>query len=163
MFHFTLRHKSGKTFGPDGLSRRDKYPGDPEFANSEEFEDEPNGPPEFIYAEGQQEEPLDFEEFKDIIDNRKGYMQGVAESYLDIKKECIEAETQNTIQRGKSLKEYEKHFIEKGMRPDTAAVFAQLLLPEESYLDKENMAEFEYPLHIRSEAGKRADEWLALV
>ena len=39
--YFTLRHKSGKTFGPDGLSRRDQYLGDPQFTSSEEFEDKP--------------------------------------------------------------------------------------------------------------------------
>ena len=44
MFHFTLRHKKGKTFGADGLSRRDLSPKVPLFANSEHFEDEPVGP-----------------------------------------------------------------------------------------------------------------------
>ena len=31
MFHFEIRHVSGKTFGPDGLSCREKQPGDEEF------------------------------------------------------------------------------------------------------------------------------------
>ena len=88
MFHFTLRHKSGETFGPDGLLWRDRYPGDPTFTNSEESEDEPNGPPEFVNADGEQEEPLEFEKFKNIIDNRKGYMYGVATSYLDVCEDC---------------------------------------------------------------------------
>ena len=35
MFHFELRHVAGKTFGPDGLSRREGQPGDEEYANPE--------------------------------------------------------------------------------------------------------------------------------
>ena len=30
IYHFTLRHKAGKTFGPGSLSRRKAQPGDPE-------------------------------------------------------------------------------------------------------------------------------------
>ena len=28
MFHFTIEHVAGKSFGPDGLSRREVQPGD---------------------------------------------------------------------------------------------------------------------------------------
>jgi len=39
MFHFTLRHKAGATFRPDGLSRRPKQTGDPEVEPCSDDED----------------------------------------------------------------------------------------------------------------------------
>ena len=36
MFHFTLRHVEGKTFGADGLSRRPAHEGDEEYDNPED-------------------------------------------------------------------------------------------------------------------------------
>ena len=115
-------------------------------------------------GDGVTQEPLDFEEFKDCIDNRKGYMYGVAKSYLDIREDCLRAEEENIVLRGKNLEEYASYFVEQGMRPDAAAVLAEMLLPEPKYLDKENMEELgEYPMDNRTEAGKRADERLRLV
>jgi hypothetical protein len=46
MFHFSLKHVPGRTFGPDGLSRRTRQPGDPEFPDPEEDFDN-NDPPAF--------------------------------------------------------------------------------------------------------------------
>src|SRR5258708_34793751 len=43
MFHFELRHVAGKTFGPDGLSRREWQPGDEEYYNPEKDLDEGHG------------------------------------------------------------------------------------------------------------------------
>jgi hypothetical protein len=39
-FHFTLKHVKGLTFSPDGLSRRVKQPGDPEYPSPEDGFDE---------------------------------------------------------------------------------------------------------------------------
>ena len=66
MFHFEIRHVAGKTFGPDGLSRRAKQPGDEVYP-----EDEDRGAayriPETTITEGA-EAPLEFDSFKGDID-----------------------------------------------------------------------------------------------
>ncbi|KAJ2928985.1 hypothetical protein H1R20_g8110, partial [Candolleomyces eurysporus] len=75
-FHFELSHVMGKTFPADGLSRRRPQPGDPPRREFKEFMD--NDPPEPItYSKKYEEDddPLDFEEFKDKIDTRGGYLQ----------------------------------------------------------------------------------------
>ena len=164
MYHFTLRHKSGKTFGPDGLSRRDRYPGDPVHETPIEFQDEIAGPPDFEYAEGEQDEPLDIEEFKDQIDNRGGYLQGVARSYLDIQEECSREKEKNRVVREGNLATYKSYFVSQGMKPETASVFAEMILPEEKYLEKEHMDDLgEYPVFARNQSNIRADERLKLV
>jgi hypothetical protein len=73
MFHFKLKHVPGEHFAPDGLSRRDPHPGDEVFLNSEEGYDQ-NLPPEDhedVDLTGPQ--PLEFEEFKHLIDTRGRY------------------------------------------------------------------------------------------
>ena len=35
MYHFEIRHVAGKTFGPDGLSRRNEQPGDEKYPADE--------------------------------------------------------------------------------------------------------------------------------
>src|SRR5271155_2595179 len=78
MFHFELRHVSGKTFGPDGLSRRDKQEGDEKFPDDEDT-GKINEPPKMTIMEGA-EAPLELESFKDEIDSRGGYLLGLAKS-----------------------------------------------------------------------------------
>ena len=41
LFHFTLRHKNGATFGPDGLSRRLPQPEDEVYPNPFEENEDP--------------------------------------------------------------------------------------------------------------------------
>ena len=73
MYHFTLRHCPGKTFGPDGLSRRDPQLGDKDYPKPEDWEDEPAGLEGIEYPDEPYEEPLEPEEFHDKIDYRGGY------------------------------------------------------------------------------------------
>jgi hypothetical protein len=87
MFHFKLQHVQGKTFGADGLSRRDAQPGDEVFSNSEEHEDEPIGPLEVLPDPDDGDPPLDFESFKDQIDSRGGYVQQLALDISDFQDE----------------------------------------------------------------------------
>ena len=89
MFHFELRHVAGKTLGPDGLSRRDEQPGDEKYAPDDDGA-EINKPPVLSIEEGS-ESPLDFEEFKNDIDTRGGYLQQLAESVACFEKEIVEA------------------------------------------------------------------------
>ena len=79
MFHFTLRHCPGKTFRPDGLSRRDPQKGDVKYPVAEDWVDKPAGLAGIEYPEEPYEEPLDTTEFKDQIDYRGGYWYSVRE------------------------------------------------------------------------------------
>ena len=161
MFHFTLRHKKGKTFGPDGLSRRDPSPKDPLFANSEEFKDEPGGPPDLDYEENMTEEPFDIKTFANVIDNRGGYMLGVANSFQDIKLECLQVQQEDGMLLEKGQQQIKDVYVLNGIRDDTASVFVELLLPDVPYLDKDKMEDKEvYPLNQRTRAGIQADERL---
>ena len=72
MFHFELRHVAGKSFGPDGLSRCEPQEGDEVYLPDEDHA-ELNAPPRLVIAEGS-EVPLEFEEFKNNIDTRGGYV-----------------------------------------------------------------------------------------
>ena len=74
MYHFTLRHVPGIRFGPDGLSRRDFYPGDEVWPESKIVDDDPTGLVGIEYPHPVGPMPLDFEEFKRDIDTRGGYL-----------------------------------------------------------------------------------------
>jgi hypothetical protein len=66
MFDFSLKHVMGKTFGPDGLSRPVKQPGDEEFPDREvDFDN--NDPPGWHEDSIESAAPLNFEEFKPHI------------------------------------------------------------------------------------------------
>ena len=66
MFHFELRHIAGKTFGLDGLSRREYQTGDEVYLVDEDV-GKNNEPPKLVITEGSAK-PLDLEEFKEEID-----------------------------------------------------------------------------------------------
>ena len=125
MFHFTLKHKKGKTFGPDGLSRRDPAPGDPVFANSEEYEDEPYGPPEIDLGSASEEELHNIKDFADVIDNRGGYMLGCATLIRDIKAECLKQQKEDQMLLGKARQQTKDLYQMNGMRADTASVICR--------------------------------------
>ena len=93
MYHFTLRHKAGATFGPDGLSRRPVQPGDPPInITSEDEEDETiPGPPITEIVDNTEPQPLEISDFVDNIYSRGGYIQGIANSIKDFDKELCEA------------------------------------------------------------------------
>ena len=76
-FFFEIVHKKGKTFGPDGLSRRKWYPGDPP---PEEFTDgTDDGAGDIVLRKDnpQEPEPLKLEEFYEEIDSREGFLQEI--------------------------------------------------------------------------------------
>jgi len=76
----SLVHKRGKTFGPDGLSRRKWYPGD---TIPEGFKDgsEDGGKDIIIRKEGQTgDDPLTLEEFYDEINSREGFYYVILKS-----------------------------------------------------------------------------------
>ena len=92
MFQFTLRHKAGATFGPDGLSRRSFQKGDPVYELCSDDEEEETGEIVFEVADPSEPQPLDIMEFVDQIDTRHGFLQNTAESIEDFATELKEAE-----------------------------------------------------------------------
>jgi hypothetical protein len=94
LYHFTLRHKAGVTFGPDGLSRRSLQKDDPPFEPCSDDEDDAVGLPGFEVADDSEPQPLDIGEFVDRIDTRKGFFHGVARSLGDFDEELSNADKQ---------------------------------------------------------------------
>jgi hypothetical protein len=92
LYSFTLRHKAGATFGPDGLSRRSVQEGDPSFEPCSDDEDEEVKLPRFEVADPSEPQPLPIEEFVDQIETRRGYFYGIAESVDNFRKELDEAD-----------------------------------------------------------------------
>jgi hypothetical protein len=77
MFHFTLKHVAGVTFGPDGLSRRMAFPGDDKYEDIDESEEASGGPPEVIIEDPDGPALKDIDEFVKSIDSRGGYYSEV--------------------------------------------------------------------------------------
>jgi hypothetical protein len=153
MFHFKLRHVPGKTFGPDGLSRREKQMGDETYPPDEDSE-EINEPPDLIILE-EAEKPLDFEDFKKEIDTRGGYSQELPKSINCFSKEIEKAKDQCRIEQ----KAMQKHLENvKNTGAEIAQYTNTLLLPKD---DEEALEK--YSEEHRSVTGKLQDERLPLI
>ncbi|KAF7773662.1 hypothetical protein Agabi119p4_5829 [Agaricus bisporus var. burnettii] len=76
-FHFMLLHKKGKSFGPDGLSRRKWYPGNPLARRFDDGSEDGEEDFELVKENPDDEDPLPLEAFVDEIDNRTGYLQQI--------------------------------------------------------------------------------------
>jgi hypothetical protein len=105
MFQFTLRHKAGATFGPDGLSRRPKHDDDPVYEPCSDDEEQEVELPEFEVADPSEPQPSAIEEFVDQIDTRGGYFHGIAASLSEFDEELETADAQRhrekaTLQQG---------------------------------------------------------------
>ncbi|KAJ7711105.1 hypothetical protein B0H16DRAFT_1745403 [Mycena metata] len=79
MFQFKIKHVRGLTFSPDGLSRRRKQEGDPEYLNPEVGYDDNPPPEDHEDWEKDIPQPWDFEDFKAKIDVRGGYAQEIVD------------------------------------------------------------------------------------
>lgn len=77
MYHFELRHVAGKTFAADGLSRRKPAPDDPAKEPYDHSGEDNDGLRGYSKPNPDDPDPLDFEDFKHLIDERGGYMQGM--------------------------------------------------------------------------------------
>jgi hypothetical protein len=161
MFHFELRHVAGKTFGPDGLSRRDKQPGDENYPPDEDLADI-NKPPVLRIEEGS-ELPLEFEEFKNDIDTRGGYLQKLAGSVTDFEKEVTQAVERRQMEGLILLTQLnQKSESEKDFDQRQVLQYAnELLLPDKSEI--ENDDSLKYPEEQRTKGGQLQDNRLPLV
>ena len=76
-FFFEIVYKKGKTFRPDGLSRRKWYPEDP---STEEFTDgTDDGAGDIVLRKDnpQEPDPLELDKFYKEIDSREGFLQDI--------------------------------------------------------------------------------------
>ena len=153
MFHFELRHVAGKTFGPDGLSRRERQLGDEIYLPDEDLDDI-NKPPVLNMEEGSTP-PLEFDKFKNDIDTRGGYLQELPRSTLCFGKEIAEARQQCKVE-----KKIISARIEKGMGTKMEQYTNQFLLPDIG--DGEGDAGL-YPEDQRTKGGKIQDERLPTI
>jgi len=100
-----------KTFGPDGLSRRERQEGDETYPDNEDL-DEIGKPPVLTMEDGVSP-PLKFEDFKEDIDTRGGYLQGLPKSVACFSKEIEAARCQCGMER-QSLEGYIQQEGESG-------------------------------------------------
>lgn len=167
MFQFRLKHVPGKTFGPDGLSRRQMQPGDPEWPDTEvEFDN--NEPPE-LHPDSVSWPPLkDYDAFKEQIDTRGGFLvetKPAAGSVRDFLEELESAElSAEALARTLGaecahalVQTTKKKSVKLGPRPEGEPLIPDLELkydPEkrEPYIEDH-----------RTESGRLADERLLLM
>ena len=135
--------------------------------NSEENLDEPNGILEILLDKNGGDPPLDFEEFKDQIDTRGGYVQTLALSICDFhdeidREEALQAKfaqgikekidkDKDDLECSKEQKDFLRTFVVAPLIPDLKDRYTELL------------AEDKYPEEGCSFVGKSQDEWLPLV
>jgi hypothetical protein len=161
MFHFELRHVAGKTFGPDGLSRRSEQPGDEKYPPDEDMADI-NKPPILRVAEGS-DPPLELNEFKDDIDTRGGYLQGLAASVSCFEKEISQAVERRQMEGTMMLEQLrQKSGSYTDQDNESLLQFVnQMLLPDKAEIDVDET--LEYTEDHRTKSGKLQDERLPLV
>ena len=159
MYQFVLRHKAGKTFEPDGLSRRPPQPSDPrlEICSDNERDEEMPGPPEFRVVDPAEPQPLPIEEFVDSIDSRGGYFHGVAKSINDFQEELNEA-VKSVVQTKDFILKRAK---ERGIPAETIKQLVSVLsLPPET---AEEPAERYYPEEHRSPGAIGQDDLVPIL
>src|SRR5271169_6392211 len=156
MYHFELRHVPGKTFGPDGLSRRSKQPGDETYPDDEDS-DEVYPPPKLTIVEGATE-PLEFDSFKEKIDTRGGYILVNAASI-----DCFRQEiTRACRERDKEFAVIQEHFdkypsANQGVLDHRFQMINQFIVPGA------NTELGEYTEDHRTSSGKFQDDRLPVI
>ena len=155
MFHFELRHVAGKTFGPDGLSRRDRQEGDKMYPPDEDLDE--IGAPLILTMEDGTEPPLEFEKFKDKIDTCGRYFQDLPTSVSCFYRELALARYQCEIEREWAS----KNIPQEGPQAVVAQFTNQLLLPKE--VGKDDGEVENYPEDQRTKSGRIQDEHLPLI
>ena len=162
LFQFTLVHKQGATFGPDGLSRRPHYPGDEEYSNPDEDEEIEEPPPKVVIDDPTAPLPFDVKDFVDQIDKRKGFFNERAISVGDFRQEIQAAKTL-TQQECKELRNFLKIEKPRQNKDIVAAItsftntISHNLLPDLT----DNLPvtpDEEYPEHLRTKIGIELDD-----
>jgi len=76
-FFFEIVYKKEKTFGPDGLSKRKWYPGDPPPEKFTDSTDDGAGDIVLRKDNPQKPDPLELDKFYEEIDSREGFLQEI--------------------------------------------------------------------------------------
>jgi len=163
MFKFRLKHVKGATFAPDGLSRREPQPGDEVWPPDEnDFEDcePPEDHPDWDHSIKQ---PLDFDEFKDAIDERGGYLQSIGNGPRSVDEFATE------LERSREEEQARINIVKKAYKSEGRAIpqYIQLaaeegLLPNSELRDNPTKRE-SYPEDHRSPSAIRQDEKVSMV
>jgi hypothetical protein len=164
MFHFELKHVRGMTFSPDGLSRRRKQPGDPDYPNPGIGYDD-NPPPE-DHNEWDYDipQPLEFEDFKNEIDTRGGYLQDVVDPEFEflpdfeVSMDQFQQDCKRTYQETLAIDEAIKEAYAADGRKVPQYLMSQIqeeekLLPDTEFKFEADKRE-PYPEEHRNEAGR---------
>ena len=161
MYHFELRHVPGINFGPDGLSRRAEQPGDEKYPDDEDTA-EINEPPILTMAEGA-EPPLEYDEFKNEIDTRGGYLQRLAESVSCFEHEIVQAVNRRQTEGALMLKQLKQRSgsLKDQDHEQLLQFVNQMLLPDKAEIEVDDS--LEYPEDLRTKAGKAQDDRLPLL
>ena len=152
LFHFTLRHKNGATFGPDGLSRRPPQSEDEVYPNPFEADEDPGGPPEVVIADPAEPGPIPIEEFRDNIDPRGGYFHGLATDIQDFETD-LEAEMKKDGKRVLTFSESDSNKKDENY----AQLVNQALAPNLEERDSDDKREI-YDQSHRSKAAIDSDK-----
>lgn len=178
MYHFQLKHVAGKSFGPDGLSRREGQPGDEEFEHSEENDDGKNGPLDYVKPNEFDPDPLPFEDFKEQIDTRGGYlMEGNLNKILKapllgktslleaISVKCFQIELQSARKESIAEKEVVKELLQEERVPNVQREFLHkyILAREIPTTSIDNAVEEEYDTRNRTSLGIDMDDKLPMI
>src|SRR5271168_108951 len=155
MYHFDIRHVAGKSFGPDGLSRREMQPGDKQYPDDEDA-GEIDPPPNLVMTDGAQP-PLEFEDFKNEIDTRGGYLLQSAKSVESFSEELSRARRNSDMEKSMI-----NNFIEKEVsKSDSQSLRSQLV---NQYIVPTTESEIGiYTEEHRTKSGKLQDERLPIL
>ena len=161
MYHFEIRHVPGETFGPDGLSRRNEQPGDEKYPPDEDGGDI-NEPPILRMEEGV-EPPLEFEDFKNVIDTRGGYLQHLATSINCFEQEVVKVVKKRQLEEAIRFQEINQELgsLEKQDQQQLEQFVNQMLLPDKNGIEKDDS--LVYSENHRTKSGKSQDDRMPLV
>jgi hypothetical protein len=156
MFHFVLRHVAGKNFGPDGLSRRNEQPDDEVYPTDEDTVEVIKVPE--LEISGGSGVPLDFESFKEDIDTRGGYLQGLAVSTKCFDEELAGADARRQLE-SRVVKEQLSSCREVAVDKPIGQFINHVLLPDRSSKEESG----KYSEEHRTNEGKLQDERLPVI
>ena len=128
MFHFIIKHIAGKSFGPDGLSRREVQPGDEEYLPDEDSGE--TDPIPKIMLTKRVPSLLKFNDFKDQIDSRGRYLQTLATSASCFKNELDRARQDYANEEAMINQFIDKTMANKGGNPKLRSqLINQFIIP----------------------------------
>ncbi|KXN91842.1 hypothetical protein AN958_11661, partial [Leucoagaricus sp. SymC.cos] len=156
-FQFTMVHKEGKIFGPDGLSRQRYYPGDKTTRNFDDGTDDEGEEFELEKATPETSDPLPLDEFWDDINTRTGFMNEVAQGIEDFTWELSWAQEERTAKELARKKLASELGCSKALNSFLNESLGERIIPDINKFNPSDPA-YEYNEEIRSPVAKKQDE-----